>query len=139
MKQIYSSGVLETQELTAEVNGSEFVIEPSGNANGSYSIKYEGNDGLLLNAKDGLWKIVLYNAGVGTGSGWYFYRVPFTSTGVENVSVTQVKAFLSDGIVRMKGLPEKCEYKLRCPEEFVILMVKIEGQKPLSLKLYNRS
>ena len=161
MKQIYSSGVLETQELTAEVNGSEFVIEPSGNANGSYSIKYEGNDGLLLNAKDGLWKIVLYNAGVGTGSGWYFYRVPFTSTGVENVSVTQVKAFLSDGIVRMKGLPEKCsvkvinlsgqvigefvpsdvncEYKLRCPEEFVILMVKIEGQKPFSLKLYNRS
>ena len=153
MKQIYSSGVLETQELTAEVNGSEFVIEPSGNANGSYSIKYEGNDGL--------WKIVLYNAGVGTGSGWYFYRVPFTSTGVENVSVTQVKAFLSDGIVRMKGLPEKCsvkvinlsgqvigefvpsdvncEYKLRCPEEFVILMVKIEGQKPFSLKLYNRS
>ena len=161
MRQIYGSGVLETQELTAEVNGSEFVVEPSGNDNGSYSIKYNGNDGLLLNAQDGSWKIVLYNAGIGTGSGWYFYRVPFTPTGVENIQDIRVKAFLSNGIVALSGLPEKCsvkvinlsgqiigefipsdvncEYRLKYPEEFVILMVEPDRQKPFSLKLYNKS
>lgn len=161
-KQIYGTGVLESRELTAETAGSEFVIASSGNANGSYSIKYNGNNGLLLNAQDGSWKIVLYNAGIGTGSGWYFYHVPLTPTGVtEEISEFQTTAVLSDGVITLNNLPEKCfvkvfnlsgqiigefvpsytrhEYKLKYPEEFVILMIKQENQKPFSLKLYNRS
>ncbi|WP_455496548.1 GEVED domain-containing protein [Coprobacter sp.] len=162
LKQIYGTGVLETQELTAETVGSEFVIAPSGNANGSYSIKYNGNGGLLLNAQDSSWKIVLYNAGIGTGSGWYFYHVPLTPTGVtDGLSEFRTTAVLSDGVIILRDLPEQCsvkvfnlsgqiigefvpsytrhEYKLKYPEEFVILMIKQDNQKPFSLKLYNRS
>ena len=74
--QISGSKVLEKEYFTASTLGSQFTIESSGHENGSYSIKYEGDNSYLLNAQDGTWGVVLYNAGIGTGSGWYFYRVP---------------------------------------------------------------
>lgn len=162
LKEIYGSGVLEQEYLTAQSSGSEFVIEPSGNANGSYSIKYEGNNGLLLNAQDGTWRIVLYNAGIGTGSGWYFYHVPITPpVGVEAYTGLTPKVVLSDGTITISGLPEDCrmravnlsgqilasfvanapndEYKLPYPENFILLISQTKSGSVLSFKLYNNS
>lgn len=159
-KEIHSTGILERDYLTAQNNGSEFTIEPSGNANGSYSIKYEGNNGLLLNAQDGTWKIVLYNAGVGTGSGWYFYRVPLSPpVGVETYTGLAPKAVLSNGVITLSDLPENYhikavnlsgqilaeftanapsdEYKLPYPENFIILITQAKSGNTLSFKLYD--
>lgn len=162
LKEIYSSGVLEKEILTAESTGSEFVITPSGNANGSYSIKYQGNSDLLLNAQDGTWKIVLYNAGIGTGSGWYFYHVPVTSpVGMGQCNDSTPRAVLSDGVITLSNLSESCrmkainlsgqmlaeftanaptdEYKLPYPENFIILIAQVKSGKTLSFKLYNNA
>ncbi|MCE1154856.1 MAG: RICIN domain-containing protein [Bacteroidales bacterium] len=82
--QVAADGTLNTA-LNVQTNGSDFKIDPSGHANGSYSIKYNNNATQLLNG--GLsFNVVLYNAGVGTGSGWYFYRVPDLSTSVRPAS-----------------------------------------------------
>ncbi|WP_455586566.1 GEVED domain-containing protein [Bacteroides sp.] len=162
LKEIYSSGVLEREQLTAQASGSEFVVTPSGNANGSYSIKYEGNDGLLLNAQDGTWKIVLYNAGIGTGSGWYFYRVPIMSpVSLEAHDELALRAVLSDGVITLSNVPENCrmravnlsgqilaefianapndEYKLPYPENFILLIAQVKSGNTFSFKLYNNT
>lgn len=55
--------------------GAKYKIIDSGHENGSFTIALNGESGKYLNAQDGLWQLVLYNAGIGTGSGWYFYRV----------------------------------------------------------------
>lgn len=76
--QLTADGTLNVS-LNVQTSGSDFKIDPSGHANGSYSIKYNNNAVQLLNG--GLsFNVVLFNAGVGTGSGWYFYRVPAIST-----------------------------------------------------------
>lgn len=162
LKEIYSSGVLEREELTAENIGSEFVIAPSGNANGSYSIKYQGNNSLLLNAQDGTWKIVLYNAGVGTGSGWYFYHVPITTpVGLKQYDGSAPGAVLSNGVITWSNLLEDCrmkavslsgqvlaefaanvpsgEYELPYPENFILLITQMKSGETFSFKLYNNA
>lgn len=160
LKEIYSDGQLEKSALTAESNGSEFVIAKSGNANGSYSVKYNGNNGLLLNAQDGSWKIVLYNAGIGTGSGWYFYHVPVTPpVGLEKTDGLTFKATLSDGVITFSDLSVNCrmkaidlsgrilaeftanapagEYRLPYPENFIILSAQLHSGEILTYKLFN--
>lgn len=102
---ISGSKVLEKEYFTASATGSQFVIAPSGNANGSYSIKYEGDDSYLLNAQDGTWGVVLYNAGIGTGSGWYFYKVPIkTPTAIDEAQQVAPKGRLYDGHLTLTGL-----------------------------------
>ena len=99
------AGILEKEYFTASATGSQFVIAPSGNANGSYSIKYEGDDSYLLNAQDGTWGVVLYNAGIGTGSGWYFYKVPIkTPTAIDEAQQIAPKGRLYDGHLTLTGL-----------------------------------
>ena len=56
--QISGSKVLEKEYFTASTLGSQFTIESSGHENGSYSIKYEGDNSYLLNAQDGTWGVV---------------------------------------------------------------------------------
>lgn len=97
--------ILEKEYFTLSANGNQFVIAPSGNANGSYSIKYEGDDSYLLNAQEGTWGVVLYNAGIGTGSGWYFYKVPIkTPTAIDEAQQVAPKGRLYDGHLTLTGL-----------------------------------
>jgi hypothetical protein len=72
--QIASSGATGVA-LDVAATGADFMIVPSGNANGSFSIKYNNIGTSLLNG-DLAYKLLLYNGGVGTGSGWFFYRIP---------------------------------------------------------------
>ena len=139
--------------------GSQFTIESSGHENGSYSIKYEGDNSYLLNAQDGTWGVVLYNAGIGTGSGWYFYRVPLkTPTGIENGDRSVApKAHLYDGRLSITGLDGRntikavslsgqllgnyfsadtvFEGELKYPERFIVLVIEPENGKTTTLKL----
>lgn len=109
-REIYSTGNL-TDELVLSGNGSEFVVSPSGNANESYSIKYKGKDNLLMNAKDGTWQVVLYDAGVGTGSGWYFYKAPIL-TGFEKAKINVPNAYFQDNLLKINGISDNCRVKV---------------------------
>ena len=157
--QISGSKVLEKEYFTASTLGSQFTIESSGHENGSYSIKYEGDNSYLLNAQDGTWGVVLYNAGIGTGSGWYFYRVPLkTPTGIENGDRSVApKAHLYDGRLSITGLDGRntikavslsgqllgnyfsadtvFEGELKYPERFIVLIIEPENGKTTTLKL----
>lgn len=161
--QIYGKPVLETEALTCSENGSMFAVAESGNANGSYSIKFEGNEGLLLNAQDGTWKIVLYNAGIGTGSGWYFYHVYLkddTADGIASTEDTDVSAVLNHGNFTVSGLNGESEIMavsmtgqllgrytagspdfngtLRYPERYVILVINDSLGEQTVLKLFDK-
>ena len=60
---------------------------------------------VILNAKDGVWSVVLYNAGIGTGSGWYFYKVPVkTPTAIDAAQQVAPKGRLYDGHLTLTGL-----------------------------------
>ena len=140
--QISGSKVLEKEYFTASTLGSQFTIESSGHENGSYSIKYEGDNSYLLNAQDGTWGVVLYNAGIGTGSGWYFYRVPLkTPTGIENGDRSVApKAHLYDGrLSQLLGnyfsADTVFEGELKYPERFIVLVIEPENGKTTTLKL----
>ncbi len=99
--QLAADGTLNVA-LNVQENGSEFKAEPSGHANGSYSIKYNNNAAQLLNG--GLsFNVVLYNAGVGTGSGWYFYRVPDALTSLKHPSAHQPSVYFSNSELNIKG------------------------------------
>ena len=95
------------------------MIANSGADNGSWSIMYEGISDRLLNAQDGTWRIVLYNAGIGTGSGWYFTEVEVTEpdpgpgTGIESTDDNaSVAARLDDGELSLSGLPAPCTVRV---------------------------
>lgn len=156
---ISGSKVLETVNFDATETGSRFEIAPSGNTNGSYSIKYEGNNSYLLNAKDGVWSIVLYNAGIGTGSGWYFYEVPIkVPTAIEDEAQSVApRGRLYDGHLTITGLEGRNQVKvvslsgqllgnflatdttfegdLRYAERFIIVVIESETGQITSLKL----
>ena len=156
---ISGSKVLETVNFTASATGNRFEIAPSGNANGSYSIKYEGDNSYLLNAKDGVWSVVLYNAGIGTGSGWYFYKVSIkTPTAIDDETQSVApRARLYDGHLTVTGLDGRnrvrvislsgqllgdylatdttFEGDLRYSERFIIVVIESETGKTTSLKL----
>ncbi len=155
---ISGSKVLEKEYFTASANGSQFVIAPSGNANGSYSIKYEGDDSYLLNAQEGTWGVVLYNAGIGTGSGWYFYKVPIkTATAIDEAQQAAPKGRLYDGHLTLTGLDGRnrvrvvsltgqllgdflttdttFEGDLRYAERFIIIAIESETGNYTTLKL----
>lgn len=103
--QVTADGSLNTA-LNAGTSGSDFKIDPSGHANGSYSIKYNNVATLLLNG--GLsFNVVLYNAGVGTGSGWYFYRAPNLSTSYETSTLIKPSIqFINDELVCRELAPD---------------------------------
>ena len=76
---------------------------------------FEGKADRLLNAQDGSWKIVLYNAGIGTGSGWYFTEVqveepdPGPGSGIDSTADgAQATATLDNGTLCLAGLPVPC-------------------------------
>lgn len=99
--QLVADGTLNVS-LNVQETGSEFKAEPSGNANGSYSIKYNNNAAQLLNG--GLsFNVVLYNAGVGTGSGWYFYRIPNALTSTKQPSANQPSVYFSNTDLNVTG------------------------------------
>lgn len=72
--QLYSTGNL-GETVTTKLSGSDFFVTPSGHANGTYSIQYNKVSSKLLNGEPTS-RLLLYRGGLGTGSGWYFYRVP---------------------------------------------------------------
>ncbi len=150
-------------QFTVSETGSKFLIQPSGNSNGSYTIVYEGMNEKYMNAQDGLWAIVIYNAGIGTGSGWYFYRVDVSEpSGIENAVAdeTTVKGTLDNGKVTLFNAPEGgkvtavslsgqllgtypvtsaySEYDIKYPERFVIVVVEDENGAKTILKLYDK-
>ncbi len=102
-KQIYSAtGDLNTSISVAD-EGSSFFVTPSGHSNGSYSIKWNNQNDKLLNG--GLaFNIVLYNAGIGTGSGWYFYRVPIYTSTPTTIENSNIKFSYSQNTLRVQGL-----------------------------------
>lgn len=154
--------ILEKEYFTLSANGNQFVIAPSGNANGSYSIKYEGDDSYLLNAQEGTWGVVLYNAGIGTGSGWYFYKVPIkTPTAIDeadacaaprgqlyngHLSITGLEAGNRVRVMSLTGQllgdflasDTTLEGDLRYAERFIIAVVESTSGKTISLKLLDR-
>jgi len=103
-KQITAVTGAVNEVLTATDAGSDFLISPSGNANGSYSVKYNGVADKLLNG--GLsFNLLLYNGGVGTGSGWYFYRVPDTTfTSIVSEKNVNSKVYLNQNYLHLDGL-----------------------------------
>lgn len=101
-KQIYSAGGGLNEVVTVADLGSDFFITPSGNPNGSYSVKYNNLSTRLLNG--GIpFNIVLYDAGVGTGSGWYFYRVPILSS-TKSVENPNIKVLVNQNNIRVEGI-----------------------------------
>ncbi len=103
--QIYSDGANGTTIIPATI-GSDFFVTPSGNTNGSYSIQYNKNSTKLLNG-DPQSRLLLYNGGVGTGSGWYFYKVPaevFTAN--KNIKSSEVNIFIKNKYIQING----CEH-----------------------------
>lgn len=158
---IHGQQILETAAFEATTTGSDFAIAPSGHTNGSYSIKYNGNDGYLLNAQDGTWKLVLYNAGIGTGSGWYFYKVKLNEQTTDyNKSEKPVfKASLNNGVLKITGLDDNYkitvvnltgqllgmfhttdtyfEDSIKYPENFVILVAESAKGRQYITKLYD--
>lgn len=101
-KRIIADGTLSTA-LNVDDTGSEFQVVSSGAANGSYSIKWNSMNDKLLNG--GLsYNVVLFNGGVGTGSGWYFYRVPpdllSSNIKIENT----YKIYLSNGFLHAENV-----------------------------------
>lgn len=158
---IHGQQVLESAAFEATATGSDFGIAPSGHTNGSYSIKYNNNDGYLLNAQDGTWKLVLYNAGIGTGSGWYFYKVKVNdnTTAAVTSKCPNFKAMLNNGVLRITGLDDTYkitivnltgqllgmfqttdtyfEDTIKYPENFIILVAEsAQGQQYIT-KLYD--
>lgn len=150
-------------QFTVSEAGNKFKIESSGNTNGSYTIIYEGMTGKYMNAQDGLWAIVIYDAGIGTGSGWYFYRVEVSEpTGIETISTDEVavKGTLDNGKITLFNAPEggkitavslsgqmlgtypvtstSSEYNIKYPEKFVIVLVEGENGSKTILKLYDK-
>ena len=112
---VHGVNVLESTPLDCTEEGSSFVIENSGAENESWSILFEGKADRLLNAQDGSWKIVLYNAGIGTGSGWYFTEVqveepdPGPGSGIDSTADgAQATATLDNGTLCLAGLPVPC-------------------------------
>lgn len=161
--QIYGEPVLESEALTVSENGRRFAIDESGNENGSYSIKFEGDEGLLLNAQDGTWKIVLYDAGIGTGSGWYFYHVYLKDnpgSGIAQAEDTDISAVLNHGNFKVSGLTGDSEImavsmtgqllgryttgssdfsgSLRYPERYVILVITNSLGEQTVIKLFDK-
>lgn len=143
--------------------GNKFKIESSGNTNGSYTIIYEGMTGKYMNAQDDLWAIVIYNAGIGTGSGWYFYRVEVSEpSGIEDVAseAVTVRGTLDNGKVTLFDAPEGgnvtivslsgqmlgtfpitsayAEYEIKYPEKFVLVLIESEESGRTVLKLYDK-
>ncbi len=102
-KQIFpTSDALNVNVEVAET-GSDFMVTPSGHSNGSYSIKYNNRNDRLLNG--GIpYNVVLYNAGVGTGSGWFFYRVPLTTTSTQNIEDSSINYAIHQDILTINGL-----------------------------------
>lgn len=98
-------------DLAMGNQGALFAVTPSGNANGSFSIKYNNEAAKLVNAADQSWKIVFYNAGVGTGSGWYFYRVG-TPTSIDNTEARSIQATISDGRIIIRNLEGECQGRI---------------------------
>ena len=100
------------EEMQCTATGSQFLIAQSGAENESWSIMYEGIDNRLLNAQDGTWAIVLYDAGIGTGSGWYFTEVKINEdpgsgiTGAHDAAAPTAQ--LADGMLSLRGLPSPC-------------------------------
>lgn len=90
-------------DLSMSSQGALFEVSPSGNANGSFSIKYNGDITKLVNAADQSWKIVFYNAGIGTGSGWYFYRVDIPNS-IEKTMDDLVRVTVLQGCISLRNL-----------------------------------
>jgi hypothetical protein len=99
--QIAADGTL-NQTLFVQPGGSTFKIDPSGHANGSYSIKLNGNATQLLNG--GLsFNVVLFNAGVGTGSGWYFYKVPEITSSNRPTRTADIQTYINNNEIHITG------------------------------------
>ena len=124
-KQIYSATGNLNISMDVADEGSSFFIAPSGHSNGSYSIKWNNQNDKLLNG--GLaFNIVLYNAGIGTGSGWYFYRVPIYSSIPATVENSNIKFSYSQNLLRVQGLENGAN----------IDIYNVLGHKVLSSKAY---
>lgn len=92
------------ETLTVSAVGSDFMVSPSGSANGSFSVKYNNVGTSLLNG-DMAFTLVLYNGGVGTGSGWYFYRVPTDLlSSVSNQNITNHKVYANHDFLFIEGM-----------------------------------
>lgn len=104
-KQISAATGVANEVLTVSDSGSDFQITPSGNANGSYSVKYNNAADKLMNG--GMtFNLSLYNGGVGTGSGWYFYRVPDAAlnTGIQTQSKPNYKIYSCQDYLCLEGM-----------------------------------
>ena len=101
--QITSTGV-NGVTLTASAVGSDFMLAPSGNANGSFSLKYNNVGTSLLNGDLG-YKLLLYNGGAGTGSGWYFYRVPADLfSGISKTNNSKYNVYSKQDFLFLEGM-----------------------------------
>ncbi len=120
---IYGPAQMYTAFYLADT-GARFLIQNSGAENESWTLMYEGNSSLMLNAADQSWWIVVYNGGIGTGSGWYFYEVDTGETEPEepepdpgsgiNTNDAQGKpaATFTDSHINITNLPAPCSIKV---------------------------
>ncbi len=154
---VYSTGsTSNTAYLTAETTGSKFTLYANGVTEGNYTIRFEGDDTKRLNAQDGSWGVVLYSEGLGTGSGWYFYKVN-VSSGVETLETEAPKAYLRDGHLTVTGLSGRNTLRtvsltgqmlgtyvatdsvfhgnLKYAERFILLVIESEDGEQTILKL----
>ncbi len=122
-KQLYSQS---GQTSSAKEVGSDYFVTKSGHNNGSYSIKWNNNSQKLLNG-DPKFKLVLYGGGIGTGSGWFFYKVPSEFTSVENILVSPYHLFFLGNNLHIKNT-KKNE---------TISIFDLSGRKLTSLKANN--
>lgn len=105
-KQLYATNDNNNEPISVSDNGSNFFITPSGNANGSFSIQWNKKSNRMLNG--GLqFSLLLYDGGLGTGSGWYFYRVPasiFSTSKTQKVS--DAKIYVKNNSINIEILSE---------------------------------
>ncbi len=104
-KQIYSATGSTTDPLNVADIGSDFYVYPVANANGSYTVDYNKQTDKHLNGGT-IYNILLYSGGIGTGSGWYFYRVPteLIPSSTAKISEPYFDVHYSSKVINFKNL-----------------------------------
>lgn len=128
-KQIAASTGALNEVLSVSDIGSDFMIESSGNANASFSVKYLNAADKLLNGGMSF-NILLYNAGIGSGSGWYFYRVPTEAlTAVKNQNDTKQKVYTTKENLCLEGMESGTEVSVYNLLGHLLSKFKIDSAK----------
>lgn len=128
-KQITAATGALNEVMTVSDAGSDFLIGPSGNANGSLSVKYNSAADKLINGGMSF-NLLIYNSGIGTGSGWYFYRAPAAAfTAIKTQTEAKYKVYCKQSHLYVEGMESGTEVSVYDVLGHAVLKFKVEAAK----------